>query len=242
MPSIISAAIPVYNDASALKEAVPKAVSVFESMGVQFEIIIASDASVDGTLEVAEEFAKSDSRIKVNSSPDRRGKGGAVSDSLESATGDIFCFFDVDLSTDMKHLPQLIKEIEDGTDIAAGSRLVEGSDVVRTKDRNIASAVFNKIVRLLLSSKIHDHQCGFKAFKTEKLRALMPYVNSRGWTWDTEVLALASRAGFKIVEIPVSWRCTEKTNIKVSDFFSMGMYVVRLAWRLRVKHDYSKAL
>ena len=236
----ISVVIPVYNDAEGLKRAVPESIRVLDRLGYSFEILIVEDASTDGSLETANGFATEDTRIRVNHSEARRGKGGALSDALADSRGNIFCFYDVDLSTDLKHLAEMISRIRNGDDVVIGSRMIKGSDVVRSDKRELASRGYNTLITILLGSKITDHQCGFKAFKKEKLDAIMPYVKARGWTWDTEVLTLAERCHYTISEIPVVWKQGKKTNIRQKDIILMGWGVLKLACRLRILRRYPK--
>jgi glycosyltransferase involved in cell wall biosynthesis len=228
----LSVAIPVYNDAEGLASAVPSSLAALEKLGISFEIIIMEDG--DAVFEGADE------RIRVNHSDARRGKGGALTEAVFDSAGEIFCFYDADLSTDLRHLPELLEKISGGADIAIGSRMIEGSDVKRSGDRETSSRGFNILARIFLGSRIRDHQCGFKAFRTDRLRELMPYVTSRGWTWDTEVLALAQECGYRIEEIPVVWKQGDSTNVRIPDYFRMGLDVLRLAWRIRVLKKYPK--
>jgi len=237
---VLTIVIPVYNDAAALRAAVPASVEVLEGLGLPFELILCEDASTDGSREAAVALASADDRIRVNHSDVRRGKGGALSDALAASHGDIFCFYDVDLSTDLANLPTLIDKIQAGADIAVGSRFLAESTVLRSGEREATSVGFNRLVQMLLASSIRDHQCGFKAFRRERLVKLMPYVQARGWTWDTEVLALAQRCGYTIEEIPITWTQGEKTNVRTSDIFSMGCSVLQLAWRIRIAGRYPK--
>lgn len=142
----VSVVIPVFNDVKSLEEAVPQTVAALERIGVSFELIISEDGSTDGSRERAEEFARSDSRIIINHSDQRRGKGGALSDALSAAEGEIFCFFDVDLSTDLSHLPELIEGIRNGADIVIGSRMIAGANVIRSGNRELTSRMFNFLV------------------------------------------------------------------------------------------------
>ena len=146
----------------------------------------------------------------------------------------------MDLSTDLADLHTLIEKIQAGADIAVGSRFLEESTVLRSGDREMTSVGFNTMVHLLLGSNIRDHQCGFKAFHRDRLAKLIPYVQARGWTWDTEVLAIGQRCGYTIEEIPITWTEGEKTNIRTRDIFSMGWAVLGLAWRIRITGKYPK--
>ena len=120
------------------------------------------------------QFEQRDSRIRLFHSDERLGRGKALNRAISESKGEIICYYDVDLATDMQHLPELIHAIRDGADIATGSRLMQGSDIKRTGGREIASHSYNFLVRLFLGSRIHDHQCGFKAFNKGYIVRLLP--------------------------------------------------------------------
>ncbi|MBP2133016.1 glycosyltransferase involved in cell wall biosynthesis [Methanomicrobium sp. W14] len=229
----ISAVIPVYNDKKSLESAIPVSLATLEKITDSFEIIIAEDNSSDGSRELVEEWGKKDPRVKLLHSDERQGRGNALNKAFTYAGGDIVCYYDVDLATDMNHLKKLIESIKEGADISTGSRLLPDSDIVRTKNREIASRGYNKLVRIILKSKIHDHQCGFKAFRKESLMNLIPSVSAGHWFWDTEILIRGQRAGYKIYEFPVHWKTGEGTTVRFSDIFSMGSDILKLWWQLR---------
>lgn len=232
--------IPVYNDVKSLKRAIPESLNILEGLDVSFEIIISEDASSDGSFDLGTKFAEQDSRVKLDHSDKRRGKGGALTEALNISRGEIFVFYDVDLSTDLTHLAEILERVSAGSDVVIGSRMLGESDVSRTTDRKVASKGFNLFVRVMLGSRVKDHQCGFKAFRKDKLMTLMPYVNSRGWTWDTEVLSLAQKCGYSVEEIPVNWKQGEGTNLRYMDLIRMGFAVIGLFWRIRVLRKYPK--
>lgn len=154
---------------------------------------------------------------------------------FKTAKGDVLCYIDVDLATDMSHLVQLIDAIRsDGYDFSTGSRMMPSSDVKRPVKRNLASKGFNFLTRTMLGSGLYDHQCGFKAFKRESLMELMDKVEDEHWFWDTELLVRAQKSGYKVKEFPVRWRHGGATKVDlVRDVFGMGSQIVRLWWQLR---------
>lgn len=230
----VSVVIPVYNDLPALQEAIPLTLQTLESLVSTFEIIIAEDASTDGSTEFAASWQMRDPRIRHLHRDERLGRGSALSLAARMAHGEIFCYFDVDLATDMSHLSTLISSIAKGADIATGSRLLPESDITRSLGREVKSRGYNWLVHLFLGSRLQDHQCGFKAFRRERLLSLLPEVEDTHWFWDTEVLVRAQKKGYTIDEIPVLWREGPGTTVKSQDIWKMGRSILNLWWKLHV--------
>jgi hypothetical protein len=137
----------------------------------------------------------------------------------------------------MQHLPELIEAIREGADIATGSRLMPGSDTVRTGGREIASRSYNFLVRIFLGSRIYDHQCGFKAFNKEHILPVLSAIRSSHWFWDTEMLVRSQRNGARVREFPVRWRAGKGTTVKTKDVFEMGSSILRLWWQIHVSKN-----
>lgn len=233
MTHFITTVIPVFNDAESLKTAIPKSIEILEKFGRDFEIIIAEDESTDGSREVVEEWEKKDPRVHLLHSDKRQGRGIALNRALSIAKGDIFCYYDVDLATDINHLPELLSRIENGADVATGSRLMKDSNIKRSGDREIASRGYNFLVRRLLKSKLCDHQCGFKAYKTSVLKELVKEIQAPHWFWDTESLVLAESKGLRVEEFPVHWTQGEGTTVRFKDIKDMGTDILKMRRRLK---------
>lgn len=236
-PPEVTAIIPVYNDRESLEKALPISVTILSQCSPSFEIIVAEDGSTDGSAAIVEAFSRADSRIRLLHSDQRQGRGQALNRAIREAQGSIVCYFDVDLATDMQHLPELIGAIRDGYDMATGSRLMPDSDIVRTGGREIASRSYNFLVRLFLSSTIFDHQCGFKAFNRERILTIIPTVRDTHWFWDTELLVRGQRNRYRVKEFAVHWRAGKGTTVKAKDIFSMGRAILRLWWQIHVSKD-----
>lgn len=231
----ITVVLPVYNDRAALEVAIPKSLEVLTNIGKTFELIVAEDGSTDGSRECVEEWEKKDPRVKLLHSDERQGRGRALSRAFAESKGDIFCYYDVDLATDISHVPELIQHIEDGADAATGSRLMPESNIIRSGDREVASRSYNSLVRIFLGSKLCDHQCGFKAYKRSVLQELIPKIRAPHWFWDTESLVLAQKAGYRIDEFPVVWTQGPGTTVKFKDVTGMGSDILKMWWRLHVE-------
>jgi glycosyltransferase involved in cell wall biosynthesis len=220
--------LPVYNDREALEIAIPRSIEVLEGITDSFLLAVAEDGSTDGSAEYVREWEKKDSRVRLFHAEERLGRGTALTRVIRAVDAEIVCYYDVDLATDMAHLPALIQAIRDGSDVATGSRLMPESDIVRTQGREVASQGYNLLVRVVLKSRLYDHQCGFKAVIRERVLPLLDDIEASHWFWDTELLVRAQHRGFRIAEIPVRWRTSDKTTVKSSDVYEMGMAVFHL--------------
>ena len=230
----LSVVLPAYNEADKLESAVERTAEELKKITPSFEILIAEDGSTDGTDEIASALAKKYDYIKHLHSEERLGRGRALTRAFKSANGEIFVYLDVDLATDMTYLKQLTGAVQKGYDISTGSRMLPESMVKRSFRRGMASKGFNFLTKLFLRSKIHDHQCGFKAFRRDVLLSLIDQVKDQHWFWDTEILVRAQRQGYRIKEFPVRWERGGATKVDlIHDVFEMGSQILRLWWELR---------
>lgn len=234
----ISLVLPAYNEKNRLKKAVRIVESHLDDITESYEIIIAEDGSTDGTDSIAKKLAKDNSRIVHIHSDIRQGRGKALKRAFLASKGDILAYIDVDLATDMKHLKELISAIrDDGYDIATGSRLIKQSSVKRGIKRNVASIGFNLMTRVMLGSKIKDHQCGFKSFRRDSLMAIIDKIKDEHWFWDTEMLVIAQKAGYKIKEFPINWQAGGATTVHFTrDVIGMGSRIITM-WLASMKES-----
>jgi glycosyltransferase involved in cell wall biosynthesis len=233
----VTAIIPVYNDRPSLEIAIPKSIEILSKCSTGFELVVAEDGSTDESAELVRRFEQKDPHVHLMHSDERLGRGKALNQAILGAQGRIVCYYDVDLATDMQHLPELIDAIRKGSDLATGSRLLPESDIKRTEGREIASRSYNFLVRLFLGSRMYDHQCGFKAFNRDRILPLLPLIRSNHWFWDTEILVRAQKIGYKVEEFPVRWRAGKGTTVRVKDVFEMGSSILRLWWQIHVQKN-----
>ncbi|MGQ9624386.1 MAG: dolichyl-phosphate beta-glucosyltransferase [Candidatus Bathycorpusculaceae bacterium] len=230
----ISLVFPAYNEAEKLEKAVEEALNVLKGCACSYEIIIAEDRSTDGTDKIASELSKKYPYVKHVHSDKRLGRGAALKRAFANSKGEILFFMDVDLATNIRHMETLVKSVKGGYDVAIGSRMLPESRVKRTPSRKIASKMYNLIVRLLLSSKISDHQCGFKAFNRKTFLPILEETKATHWFWDTEILIRASRKGYKIKEIPVEWKSGKDTKVHLlKDSLIMGWQALKFWWEFK---------
>ena len=233
----LTAVLPVYNDLAALQRAIPLSLEVLATCAESFELVVAEDGSTDGSAEFVREYGSTDSRVRLLHSDERLGRGRALTRAFRASSAPIVCYYDVDLATDLQHLPELVAAIRNGAAIATGSRLMPRSEIVRSGGREFASRGYNLLVRTVLSSSLYDHQCGFKAFDRVRLLPLLDRIRSTHWFWDTEVLVRGQHAGYPVRELPVRWTEGPGTTVRPRDILEMGSAVFRLWWQLHVAKD-----
>jgi glycosyltransferase involved in cell wall biosynthesis len=233
----VSVVLPAHNEADNLEAAVTKITEALGEYTGAYEIIIAEDGSTDGTDKKAAALSERLPFVKHLHEEKRLGRGRALKNAFQQSSGEILVYMDVDLATDVRQLKELISSVEkEGYDFATGSRMLPESNVERSGTRQIASKTYNFMVRVVLGSKVKDHQCGFKAFRREPLMQLLDEVGASHWFWDTEILVRAHRRGYRIKEIPVLWKSGRETKVKLlQDSLYMGWQIFSLWWHLKVQ-------
>ena len=213
--------IPVLNEAHVLEQSVKKVREfVAHQNRYKWRVIIVDNGSTDGTDQVAKKLAREFRDVEFLQLV-QRGRGRALRSAWMQSKADIVSYMDVDLSTDLAHLPQLISAIaEEGYDIATGSRLMQGSQTRRSPKREFISRSYNIFLKAVLLTRFSDAQCGFKAASTRVVEQIVPQIEDQSWFFDTEFLVLAEKQGYKIRDIPVVWNEDDDSRVKI----------VRTAW------------
>jgi glycosyltransferase involved in cell wall biosynthesis len=198
-----------------------------------WKITVADNGSTDTTPEVIAELGKKYPNVGTLRL-EQRGRGRALKRAWLDSDADVRCYMDVDLSTDIKALPELVGAIaNEGYDVAIGSRLSKGSQVIGRKlSREITSRGYNLLIRLMFWPSFRDAQCGFKAVSRRAAENLMPLIKDNAWFMDTEMLLLAQAAGYRIKQVPVRWVDDPDTRVKIA---STAWEDVKGLLRLRFK-------
>ncbi|MBO4160705.1 glycosyltransferase [Micromonospora antibiotica] len=204
--AVLDVVVPVYNEETDLGPCVRR---LHEHLSTHFpypfRITVADNASVDGTLAVAEALAADLPHVEVRHLS-AKGRGRALRAAWSASDAPVLAYMDVDLSTDLAALLPLVAPLISGhSDLAIGTRLARTSRVVRGAKREVISRAYNLLLRGALAARFSDAQCGFKAIRADVARELLPLVQDTGWFFDTELLVLAQRAGLRIHEVPVDW-------------------------------------
>ncbi len=202
--------IPVLNEEETLAEQVGILHSFLKehfTTSNQWRIVIADNGSEDRTRAIAEELSQTyDEVFWVSVS--RRGVGLALKTSWGQSEADIVGYMDLDLATDLPHFLEAYRAIaEEGYDVVYGSRLHRDSQVInRPFKREVASRVFNFLLKSYLGVRFSDGMCGFKFLRREVLAELMDGgAQNDGWFFSTELLTVAEWQKRKLFELPVKW-------------------------------------
>lgn len=198
--------MPVYNEERTLEPSVTTLRQFLQNRcPYNWRIVIADNASVDHTLEVAKRLSSLHPQVTYLGL-DEKGRGRALRRAWLDSEADIVSYMDVDLSTDLEALPSLIDGlVKEGYHIAIGSRLQQGAQVQRQWKREIISRCYNVLIKLMFRNKFSDAQCGFKALTRQAVEDLVPIVKDQGWFFDSELLLRAEQKGYQIYEVPVRW-------------------------------------
>jgi glycosyltransferase involved in cell wall biosynthesis len=231
--------LPVYKDTGFLRKAVETLEETTPKIVPSFILLVLEDGS--DSSELMNELKHIYRNLVYVQHDQRLGRGKALREGWKNTDGDVFLYIDVDLATDLTKLNAYRDLIASHPkfDLVTGSRYVPGSETNRPRLRASASVIYNHLVRLLFRTGIHDHQCGFKSFSRELVRVLSAESEIDSWFWDTEVLVLAKKLGFSILEIPVCWIEKKGSRTPVTrlmkDVWIHGSGLMRLAWRVYLR-------
>jgi glycosyltransferase involved in cell wall biosynthesis len=227
----VDAVIPVYNEAHVLEKSVGTLHAFLEAnLPYDWRIVVADNASTDTTLEVAKSIADENRRVNVLHL-DQKGRGRALKAAWLGSDADVLSYMDVDLSTDIRAYPALVRAIaEQGYDVSTGSRLARGSRTTRGLKREVISRTYNVIIKAGFRTRFSDAQCGFKAISRNAAQRLLPRIENNEWFFDTELLILAERRGYRIKDIPVRWVDDPDSRVDVP---KTVMEDLRGLWRLK---------
>ena len=200
--------LPVLNEERDLAPAVETLLAFLADNLQEYDcrIIIADNGSTDSTPAICRELSRDDPRVDFIRL-EERGRGRALKRAWAESEAAIVGYMDVDMSTGLDALPLLVRAIaQEGYDIAIGSRLARGARVVgRPLKREIISRAYSLIVRTMFQTRFLDPQCGFKVLNRRTAHSVVGLVRDDGWFFDSEMLIIAEKNGYRIKEVPVHW-------------------------------------
>ncbi|HUV73678.1 MAG TPA: dolichyl-phosphate beta-glucosyltransferase [Anaerolineae bacterium] len=231
----LSIVVPAYNEEARLPQTLPRIVDFLRAQDYAAELVVVDDGSTDGTCRIVEDIAATVPFVRLIRN-EHRGKGYAVKTGGMAAAGDYIFLCDADLSMPIEEVARFLPPALEEYDVAIGSREVEGA---RRYDepglRHLMGRVFNTLVRLLAVRGFQDTQAGFKCFAREAAREMFPYQTMDGFGFDVEILFIAQKRGFRIVEVPINWYYMSNSRVSpVSDSVRMFREILEVRmndWR-----------
>ena len=224
---LLSVIIPAYNEGSRLPKTLPQVIDFVSSQDYNAEIVVVDNNSSDDTRAFSERLSEDYPFLKVLFEP-AQGKGAAVRTGMRNALGEYLFMADADLSMPISEVSKFLPPKLDDYDVAIASREVDGA--VRYNEpgyRHLMGRVFNLVVKILAVPGFQDTQAGFKCFKREAALDILAKQTIDGWAFDVELLYIAQRRGYRIVEVPINWYYRSNSRINpIGDAFDMFREVV----------------
>ncbi|HWL51921.1 MAG TPA: dolichyl-phosphate beta-glucosyltransferase [Chthoniobacteraceae bacterium] len=215
----LSIVVPAYNEERRLPDTLKALTGALEKWPFSCEVLIVVEKSRDATLEIARRAAGGDARFRVIAPGIQRGKGHAVRLGMLEARGEIDLFMDADLSVPLDEVPRLLAVFEQhpGAGVVIGSRKHAGSEILKRQSwmRQRMGESFNWLLRVMADISFRDTQCGFKAFRREAAQAVFSRQTIDGFAFDVELLLLADRLGFEVIEVPVRWINSGDSRVRI---------------------------
>jgi dolichyl-phosphate beta-glucosyltransferase len=211
----LSVIIPAHNEELRLSEALNALAGFLKDQTYTYEVLVVENGSSDRTLDVARSHESGMPYLRVLRE-EQRGKGLAVKRGMLEALGEYRFYCDVDFSMPVTEINRFFPPNLTGVDIAIASREAPGA--VRYHEpayRHLMGRVFNTMVRWTTLPGLQDTQCGFKCFRAEAANNIFKLQALTGWSFDVEVLFIAHRWGYRIVEVPIPWYYGANSRVRV---------------------------
>ena len=212
----LSVVFPAYNEEARIGTALERTLTFLTDRQLVAEVIVVNDGSIDATEQRAHEFAARDARVRVISSSANRGKGFAVKRGILEARGTYRVFLDVDLSTPIEAVDEMLLVLEDHADIVIGSRHLPDSviEVPQGGLRRLMGWVFRRITHAVLRLGVSDVTCGFKGIRAATAESVFAVQEEHGWAFDAELIYVSRKWGLDLRELPVRWRDSGSSRVR----------------------------
>lgn len=211
----ISIVVPAYNESARIEKTLERIMQCIEDRGWDAEVLVVDDGSKDATAAIVQRWMQRHPRLHLIQNAGNRGKGYSVRNGLLQATGEIVMFTDADLSAPMEEAELLFQAIQQGADVAIGSRWLDRKlqTIHQPLYRRFFGRCFNAVTRIVMGLPFKDTQCGFKAFRRSAAQVIFRLQRIERWGFDPEILFIARKIGYNIREVPVSWGHDERSRM-----------------------------
>lgn len=216
----LSIVIPAFNEAARLPASLRELGKYCSGLKFPYEVLVVVERSEDGTLELAGEAISKQANFEIIDNRVHRGKGFAVRTGMLRARGAHLFYMDADLSVPPDVIMQFIAHFErhPEVDVLAGNRQHPEARILKRQNRfrQGMGQAFNRIIQRLSLMKLRDTQCGFKAFRRHAAREIFSRQKLDGFAFDVEVLLLAERLGLRVEDLPVQWKNSPESKVRIA--------------------------
>jgi dolichyl-phosphate beta-glucosyltransferase len=213
----LSIVIPAYNEENRIGRTIIETFDYLDKQNYSSEVIVVNDGSTDHTVEAVRSFEmRTRGRLRLIENPGNRGKGYSVRNGMLKAGGEIALFFDADLATPTSEIAKVVGPIaEDRYDVVFGSRALDRSLIGTHQSffRETVGRAGNLIQFAFTGLRFRDTQCGFKAFRREAAQSVFRLQQIDGFGFDPEILFIAKKQGWRLLETPVRWNHIEGSKL-----------------------------
>jgi glycosyltransferase involved in cell wall biosynthesis len=228
----LSIVIPAYNEGARIDNALERVLSCVAERRWNAEILVVDDGSSDSTAEIVRRWMQTHPNLHLIHNEGNRGKGFSVRNGILQSIGDTVLFTDADLSSPIEEAESLFEALNAGADVAIGSRWLQRQrqTIHQPLYRRFFGRCFNWVTRKIMGLPYKDTQCGFKAFKRDAAQVIFRLQTIERWGFDPEILFIARKLGYTIVEVPVTWGHDERSRIS---YLRDGMKMLEDMARIR---------
>ncbi len=197
---MISVVVPVHNEERSVALLLDELGSALDGIGRPWEAVFVDDGSTDGTFSALTRLHAASDNVRIVRLRRNFGKAAALQAGFEEARGDVIVTIDGDLQDDPAEIPRLLAKLDEGFDLVSGWKTKRRDPL----SRRIPSRIFNAVSGRMSGLRLHDLNCGLKAYRAEVLRGLRLYGELHRF-----VPVLAHYRGFRVAEVPVNHRPRE---------------------------------
>jgi dolichyl-phosphate beta-glucosyltransferase len=212
----LSIIIPAYNEEKIIEKTLKKVLAFLSNKNYKWEVVVVDDGSIDATSKIVHKYKEK--KVSVYQLRRNQGKGAALREGVKKAKGEYVVYSDADLSVSIENVDKFIEILKKGNDVVIASRRIRGSEIKVHQPfiRETMGRVFTLITRVILALNITDFTCGFKGFRKKAAKEVFLKGVINRWAYDSEVLYLAKKFGYKIVQVPISWENREDTKVDLA--------------------------
>ena len=213
----LSVIVPAYNEERIIESTLLSIHNFCSGQNFEHEIIVVNDGSGDKTAEIVTSLTDTIRELVLINLDKNAGKGVAVREGMLKASGAYRLFMDADNSTSIEEMRHMMHFFDEGYDIVIGSRGVKGTNITSHQPwlRESMGKAFVYFVRLFTGLHFKDTQAGFKIFTASSADGVFPLQTIPGWVFDVELLAIARELGYKVKELPITWKHYPHTNVDI---------------------------